>query len=196
MLLMMLQGLNLQAQVRPDSAYINSYFYEAIGDFNNAIGELSKLKDNSYQKNIRKAWLYFSLGDYENAISFYKRSDSLESNSIDAKTGLINAYYLSQKYKKCEQICYNLLTIEKTNLTALLTLANCKLINLDYIAATEYLVKALKYYPTNYSALYNIVFCYKIIGNKEKAWSYATRLMNLYPNDEAVKELCKDLSKE
>lgn len=182
--------------VSTDSSLTRSYFSESLGDFGAAITEMKSYQGNEYFLNLRKAWLYYNLKDYPNAVKHYFYADSLVSTSLETKLGLVNCYFGGKDYKRCEQMCLKILKADKSNRSALMTLSSLKIINLEYTAAGEYLNTVLKYYPCDFDALVALISLNREIGNPGKCRTYAQHLINLYPNSPTALELCKSLSSE
>ena len=81
------------------NAFKQSYLEETNLKYSKAIEVLTPfIASNSYEINIRMAWLNYSNAKFKEACEFYKKAIQLESKSVDAKFGYIYALAALEKW--------------------------------------------------------------------------------------------------
>jgi len=86
--LLLTLGMNLNAQSHEDlqKAFADSYSYESIGKYTDAIQSIKKYYSaESYEMNLRLAWLNYLSGQFTESISYYSKSIKLQPLSIEAR---------------------------------------------------------------------------------------------------------------
>ncbi|MEO1958958.1 MAG: hypothetical protein ABGX23_05350 [Nautiliaceae bacterium] len=88
-------------------AYYQSYKYEKMGDYKDAIKVLIpvyKLYTNGYTINLRLGWLFYLAGRYENAIKHYNVASMVYPYAVEPKLGLMRVYNAMGKYNNSVEI--------------------------------------------------------------------------------------------
>ena len=82
-------NVNAQSQVDLQNAFAESYTFENEGKYSEAIKSIKKYYDiESYEVNIRLAWLSYMSGQFTESISYYQKSITLRPLSIEARLGI------------------------------------------------------------------------------------------------------------
>ncbi|UCE24836.1 MAG: tetratricopeptide repeat protein [Candidatus Zixiibacteriota bacterium] len=84
-------GLALISEVRDDNERAKEYYLAALD-----------AQSGHIDANLRLANLYFSEGDFENAIRYFQRQSALSQNSVESAIGLATAYYRMGDNEKAE----------------------------------------------------------------------------------------------
>lgn len=95
-------GARIGAAEDPDAArYQESVDLETEGKYGDALTALAKItgpRGNDYMYNLRRGWLLYLTGDYDEAIKAYTWSTKLEPLSIEARLGLMLPQLAARKW--------------------------------------------------------------------------------------------------
>jgi len=158
-------------------SYKNSYIYESIEDYNNAINALYPVFNaypNTYTVNLRMGWLYYLNGHYANSIDYYKKAVKILPASIEAKLGYVMPLLAQQKYSEVESICYQVIKTDYYNYFGNLRLAYALRMDKKFELAEKVAIKMLVIYPTDVSFLGELA----LVKLAQEDTDYAFRLFN------------------
>ena len=171
-------------------AYLNSYNYEKIADYKDAIKVLIpiyKKYPKGYTLNLRLGYLFYMNKKYENAIKYYKQASLSLPYSFEPKLGMMRVYLTTGEYDKVIQIGYSLMKINYydyyVNLYTLQALKNKK----NYKDALVLANKMLAIYPTNITYLVNLAKIYEVTNPKYAKEIYEKSILILDPNNVSAK---------
>jgi len=200
-IILILSGVLLFALSNKDirKIYYESYNYEKMGDYKDAIKVLIPLYkeySNAYTLNLRLGWLFYLNKNYENAIKHYNLASKIYSYSLEPKLGLMRVFNIMGKYNNTIKIGNIILRNDYYNYygnyyygNALLGIKNCK--NAILLAN-----KMLTLYPT--SVLFLNLLGKSYFYNKEfkKAKDIFENVLILDPNNVVAKEFLKRIKGE
>ena len=109
-----------------ESVWQNSYKLEAAGKYTEAIAAMDQVLANEPDaelKTIRRGWLYYSLGQYNESIREYRLAMDRNGRSIDARLGVILPMLAQKRWREAEQSARAVLDRAPNNYTGLLRLA-------------------------------------------------------------------------
>jgi tetratricopeptide (TPR) repeat protein len=172
------------------NAYFDSYNYEKIGDYKDAIKVLIpiyKKYPKGYTLNLRLAYLFFLDKKYQNAIKYYQQASLSLPYSLEPKLGMMRIYLSIGEYQKAVEIGYSILKIDfynyYGNLYTLQALKGLKRYD-DAIAVAN---KILTIYPTDITYLVNLAKIYEITNPEYAKKIYKESVLILDPNNIAAK---------
>ena len=129
------------------------------GEFNQIISLYPKLERQFY-KSIQFYNLigssYFSLSDFSNAIKFFEKAITLNSNDVISILNLGSAYYELKNYEKSKKYFHNAIKIETNSDYANYMLGNIYFLDHSLEESEYYLNQCLQKNPKNSNA-YNIL---------------------------------------
>ena len=167
-------------------AYLESYNYEKIGAYKDAIKVLIpiyKKYPKGYTLNLRLGYLFFMDKKYENAIKYYKQASLSLVYSFEPKLGMMRVYLTTGEFNKVIQIGYSLMKINYydyySNLYTLQALKAKK----DYKNALIIAKKMLAIYPTDITYLVNLAKIYEIVNPEYAKKIYKNSILILDPNN-------------
>jgi len=167
-------------------AYLESYNYEKIGAYKDAIKVLIpiyKKYPKGYTLNLRLGYLFFMDKKYENAIKYYKQASLSLVYSFEPKLGMMRVYLTTGEFNKVIQIGYSLMKINYydyySNLYTLQALKAKK----DYKNALIIAKKMLTIYPTDITYLVNLAKIYEIVNPEYAKKIYKNSILILDPNN-------------
>ena len=145
-------------------AYLNSYNYEQMGKYSEAIKVLTPLYNKypkGYTLNLRFGWLFFLNKKYTNAKKYYEKASLTNPYALDPRLGLIRIYLATASYSDAEQVAYELLKIDYYNYYANLYVITALNAQKKYEIATKIVQKMLALYPTDTLFLEQLALIYK-----------------------------------
>jgi tetratricopeptide (TPR) repeat protein len=102
-----------------------SYQLETAGLYNDAISAIDQVQANSVDaelKSLRRGWLYYLLGNYNESIREYRFASERNSKSIDARLGITLPLLAQKRWREAEQNARAILAYAPNNYTALMRL--------------------------------------------------------------------------
>ena len=126
----------------------------------------------SDEKAIRKGNRNYKNGNYEQAISNYRKALEIRPNNAKAQFNLGDVYYAKQSYDTAYSEFQKVLDISpdvKLKSNALFNMGNCLLVQDKFYDAFNIYKVSLKMNPKNENALYNLEYCRAHLV-KSKIW--------------------------
>ena len=171
-------------------AYLNSYNYEKIGDYKDAIKVLiPKYQKNpkGYTLNLRLGYLFFMDKKYDNAISYYKKASLNLPTSLEPKLGMMRVYLTTGEFGKVTQIGYSILKIDFYNYYANLYTLQALRLQKKYADALSIANKMISIYPTDVTYLVNLAKIYEKTNPSYAKEIYEKSILVLDPNNVVAK---------
>jgi tetratricopeptide (TPR) repeat protein len=109
-----------------DAAWQNSYALEAAGKYTEAIAAIDSVPVNGPEaelKLIRRGWLFYLPGRFDEAIREYRLAMERNSRSVDARLGVTLPLLAAKRWREAEQSARSALEMVPGNYTALIRLA-------------------------------------------------------------------------
>jgi len=171
-------------------AYYESYNYEKMGDYKDAIKVLIpvyKKYPNGYTLNLRLGWLFYLNKKYQNAIDHYKKALLTAPYSIEAKLGIMRTYLAAADYDNALKVGNVILKTDYYNYYGnyyeIVALIKTK----QYDVALSLTNKMLSLYPTSVLYLVKLGEIY-YVKDKNKAKKIFEDILILDPNNIVAKE--------
>ena len=126
----------------------------------------------SDEKAIRKGNRNYKNGNYEQAISNYRKALEIRPNNAKAQFNLGDVYYAKQSYDTAYSEFQKVLDLSpdvKLKSNALFNMGNCLLVQDKFYDAFNIYKVSLKMNPENENALYNLEYCRAHLV-KSKIW--------------------------
>ncbi len=126
----------------------------------------------SDEKAIRKGNRNYKSGNYEQAISHYRKALDIRPNNAKAQFNLGDAYYAKQSYDTAYNEFQKVVEMSpdaKLKSDAVFNMGNCLLAQNKYYDAFKIYKVSLKLNPENENALYNLEYC-RMHLVKSKIW--------------------------
>ncbi|MCF6200646.1 MAG: tetratricopeptide repeat protein [Hydrogenimonas sp.] len=172
-------------------AYYDSYNYEKMGDYEDAIKSLIpiyKAYPNAYTPNFRLGWLFYLNGNFKNALMHYQKAASAVKSAVKPKLGIVEVYMLQGKYDDAIRLCGDILKMDYYNYYANLYLAKTVLAKGDLMNAEAVVLKMLSLYPTDTLFLEVLASIYLKENRKEDAAKIYEDILILDPKNVAANE--------
>jgi len=171
-------------------AYYDSYNYEKMGDYKDAIKVLIpvyKKYPNGYTLNLRLGWLFYLNKQYQNALEHYKKASLMAPYSIEAKLGIMRTYLASGDYNNALKIGDVILKTDYYNYYGNYYEVIALIAQKQYKIALQITNKMLTLYPTSVLFLVELGKIY-YVTDKPKAKKIFENVLILDPNNITVKE--------
>ncbi|ACM93250.1 putative TPR domain protein [Nautilia profundicola AmH] len=171
-------------------AYYESYNYEKMGDYKDAIKVLIPVYNkypNGYTLNLRLGWLFYLSKKYQNALDHYKKASLVAPYSIEAKLGIMRTYLAAGDYDNALKVGDVILKIDYYNYYGNYYEIVCLIAKKEYKTALSLTNKMLSLYPTSVIFLVQLGKIY-YVSDKTKAKKIFEDVLILDPNNIIAKE--------
>jgi tetratricopeptide (TPR) repeat protein len=171
-------------------AYYESYNYEKMGDYKDAIKVLIPVYNkypNGYTLNLRLGWLFYLSKKYQNALDHYKKASLMAPYSIEAKLGIMRTYLAAGDYDNALKVGDVVLKIDYYNYYGNYYEIVALIAKKQYDTALKLTDKMLSLYPTSVLFLVELGKIY-YIKDKTKAKQIFEDVLILDPNNVIAKE--------
>ncbi len=93
--------------------YQASYDLEAVQDYVGALAQMEAIPatDRDYVHHLRRGWLLYVLGRYDESVGAYRAAISASPGSVEARQGLILPLMASRKWVDAKSACEELLAM-------------------------------------------------------------------------------------
>jgi len=118
--------LSATSVLAQDAAWQNSYQLEAAGKYYEAIAAIDHVPANgpdAEMKTLRRGWLYYLPGSFNESIREYRLAIERNSRSVDARVGITLPLLALKRWREAAQNARIALELAPNNFTALLRLA-------------------------------------------------------------------------
>jgi tetratricopeptide (TPR) repeat protein len=149
--------------------WAESYAAEAKGDHEAGIAavrkviEITGLSDNTFV-NLRLGWLNYLLGDYEEALTFYKAAASSAPLAITPLQGRLNCFLELERSDDAIETARAILKLDPMNFRANRTLGDVYYAKQDYSRAGGYYERLVIGYPDNMEIASSLGWCHLNLG--------------------------------
>lgn len=189
--LLFMISLTIQAQSfeKQMTAFENSYRFEENGKYNEAVQEILNIyNENSYEHNLRLAWLNYVSGRFTESLPYYQKCFTLKPLAIEARFGYINPAAALGNWTQVENQYQEILRIDPQN-----TLANYRMALLaygreDYMTSLRYLNKVINLYPFDYDTVILLAWTELKLGKLREARVMFQKALLIRPGDSSASE--------
>ena len=171
-------------------AYYDSYNYEKMGDYKDAIKVLIPVFNkysNGYTLNLRLGWLFYLSKKYKNAIEHYKKASIIAPYSIEAKLGIMRVYLAAGNYDNALKVGDVILKTDYYNFYGNYYEITALMAKKQMNTALKLTEKMLSLYPTSILYLVKLGEIY-YTKDKIKAKKIFEDVLILDPNNVIAKE--------
>lgn len=175
-------GSQLEAQ---QAAWKESVSHESSKNYKAAISSMKEYisnKGDKYLTSLRMGWLYYSAKDNENAIKYYQLAAKSSRGSVSPLLGLLNTYEQMADVNKQIKMCKSILSLDKSNYTALMKLGALSFTTKDYRTCKIVYEKLYEAYPEDPAAISGYAWTLVYLSDQKKALPLFTKLMSMSPD--------------
>lgn len=167
-----------------EAAWQSSYQLEAAGKYSEAITAIDAVAANgadAEMKTLRRGWLYYLLGAYNESIREYRLAIDRNSRSVDARLGVIMPLLAQKRWREAEQGARAVLDLASNNYTALLRLAIAQEGQRDWPAMARTASILATTYPSDASAYVYLARAHAWLNRHEDAVAAYAAVLSRYP---------------
>jgi tetratricopeptide (TPR) repeat protein len=172
-----------------EDAFESSYALQDKANYTGAIGALKSVYDeNSYEINVRLAWLNYLAGSFTESTAYYQKAINLKPYAIEAKFGFAYPAAALGNWDQVITQYEEILKIDPQN-----TLANYRMGSIfygkqDYEKAEKFLEKVINLYPFDYDS--NILYAWTNLklGKSREANVLFHKVLMMRPKDSSAME--------
>jgi tetratricopeptide (TPR) repeat protein len=188
-LLFFTMAANSQEFEKQLKAFENSYASEYSGAYGDAIKSITAVyKAESYEMNLRLAWLYYASKNYNEACNYYQKSFQLFPLSIEARLGFANAAAELGNWTQVETQYMEILKTDAMNTTANYRMGLICYNRLDYTSALKYFTKTMNQFPFDYDTSIMVAWTELKLGKLREAKIMFQKTLFIRPSDASALE--------
>lgn len=138
-----------------EAAWLSSYQLEAAGKYNEAIAAIDSVPANGPDaelKILRRGWLNYLPGNFNESIREYRLAIDKNSKSIDARLGMTLPLLAQKRWREAAQNAKSVLDLSPNNYTALLRLAIAEEAQGNWAEMAKHASAMVAHYPTDATA--------------------------------------------
>jgi len=149
-----------------------SFGLESQGNYKTALNNVLKIlrQDRAnYTATLRAGWLYYLLGEHENAVEYYKKAIDLAPGSIEPKLGVMLPYMAVSNWPEAEKYAREVLKAAPAEYYASSRLAWILYSQGRYSEALDTYKKVQGWYPSDIEMQLGVGWTCVKMGKKEEA---------------------------
>lgn len=167
-----------------EAAWQNSYQLEAAGKYTEALAAIDGVPTNGPDaelKALRRGWLYYLPGRFDESIREYRLAIERNPKSVDARLGVTLPLLAAKRWRDAEQSAQAVLNLAPNNYTALLRLVIALEAQKDWAIMAKVAANMVSSYPTDASAYVYLARANAWLGKREEAVVAYTAALSRYP---------------
>lgn len=173
------------AQANPE-AWRRSYALEARGDARGALSALDALSPSdrgAYLAQLRRAWLLYSAGQFDESVAAYRAAAQGSPRAVEPRVGELLPLLALRRWREAEQRAQEVLRLDADNYLATRRLA-LALYNLGrFDRAQEAYERVLAQYPGDLEMLTGVGWCELQRGHRPAAATAFRAVLAVSPDD-------------
>jgi tetratricopeptide (TPR) repeat protein len=167
-----------------EAIWQNSYKLEGEKRFNEAISAIDSVQANGADaelKTLRRAWLYYSAGNYSESIREYRYGIERNPRSVDARLGVTLPLLAAKRWREAEQSARAALELAPNNYIALVRLTIALEAQSDWAAMHKAATTLVAAYPTDATAYVYLARANLWLGKKSDGIAAYVAVLSRYP---------------
>ena len=183
------------AYANDETAWLNSYNLEANKRYAEALSTIDSIPEDASDAQLlllRRGWLHYLQGQYNESIDKYKQALQQNAKSLDAALGITLPLLAQQRWQEAALYSKQVLEIAPNQYTAYLRLILAEEGAHDWSAMKKHAEELTERYPTDSTAFVYLARAYAWLGDKDAAKkAYSAVLRRLPKHYEATAYLAK-----
>lgn len=178
---MTLSSMSVQAQ---EEAWKSSYKLEAAGKYTEAIAAIDPVPANgpaAELKTLRRGWLYYLLGNFNESIREYRYAGERNGESVDARLGVTLPLLAQKRWREAEQNAREALKLAPNNYTGLLRLTVALEGQRDWEKMAKTAISMTASYPSDATAYVYLARAYAWLSKRNEAIAAYNAVLARYP---------------
>jgi tetratricopeptide (TPR) repeat protein len=181
----------LGAPATTPDLYRQSYVHESRGEIYAAVNdleEIGKLGPTNYVWSLRKGWLHYLAGQYDQAVSLYDAAIALEPKAIEPRLGVLLPLMALKRWKEAEDQAALVLSMSPGEFTATSRLAFIHYTQGRFGKAEAFYRQALVAYPANVEMRTGLAWSLLKQSKPTEARAEFERVLAFAPDQPSAKE--------
>ena len=162
----------------------NSYKLEISGKYPEALAVLDPISASGADaelKTLRRGWLYYLQGNYNEAIREYRYAVERNKKSVDARLGLTLPLLAQKRWREAEQNARESLELASNNYIGLLRLALALEGQRDWADMAKVAASMVAHYPSDATAHVYLARAYAWQNRRNDAVTAYNAVLSRYP---------------
>jgi predicted Zn-dependent protease len=167
-----------------EAAWQSSYQLETAGKYNEAIAAIDPVQANGADaelKLLRRGWLYYLPGNFNESIREYRLAIERNGKSIDARLGVILPLLAQKRWREAEQSARAVLDLAPNNYLGLLRLAVAQEAQRDWPAMAKTTATLVAAYPSDATAYIYLARANAWLNKRDEAVAAYLAVLSRYP---------------
>lgn len=167
-----------------EAAWQSSYQFETAGKYAEAMVAIDRVPANGPDaelKALRRGWLFYLHGKFDESIREYRLAIERNNKSIDARLGLTLPLLAAKRWRDAEQSARAALDLAPNNYTALLRLTVALEAQRDWPQMAKSATSLVTSYPSDASAYVYLARANAWLGKTDDAVAAYSAVMSRYP---------------
>ena len=170
--------------IAQEAAWQRSYQLEAAGKYAEAMAAIDAVPVNGPEAELRllrRGWLQYLPGNFDESIREYRLAIERNSRSVDARLGVILPLLAAKRWREAEQAAQAALTLAPNNYTALLRLVIALEAQQDWAIMAKTAANMVTSYPSDASAYVYLARANAWLGKRDEAVAAYSAAVSRYP---------------
>jgi tetratricopeptide (TPR) repeat protein len=173
-----------------EAAWQKSYQLEAAGKYNEAMAAIDQVQANgpdAEMKLLRRGWLYYLPGNFNESIREYRLAIERNGKSVDARLGVLLPLLGQQRWREAEQNARAALELAPNNYTALLRLTISLEGQHDWDRMAKTAATLVTGYPSDATAYVYLARANAWLNKRDEAIAAYAAVLTRYPGHAEAK---------
>lgn len=167
-----------------EAAWQSSYQLEAAGKYSDAVAAIDYVPVNGPDAELRllrRGWLYYLPGKFDESIREYRLAIERNSRSVDGRLGVTLPLLAAKRWREAEQAARAALDIAPNNYTALVRLAVAQEGSQDWQGMAKTAAVLVSAYTTDATAYVYLARANAWLGKRTEALAAYNAVLARYP---------------
>lgn len=177
-------SLSVTATTAQEASWANSYQLETAGKYIESIAAIEQVPANGSDaelKALRRGWLFYLLGNFNDSIREYRLAIDRNAKSLDARLGVILPLLAQKRWREAEQNAKAALDISPNSYLGLLRLAIAQEGLRDWSGMAKTSSTLVSSYPSDAPAYVYLARANAWLNKREEAIAAYTAVLSRYP---------------
>ena len=171
----------LPTALADDDPWQESYRLEGLYQYQAALDALGGLSSGDELVLLRRAWLNYLKGAHSKAIDHYQQAISRNSQSLDARLGIMLPLMAQQRWREAASHANKVLAVAPWNYYAHIRLMTIEQALKQWPELQKHAHAVSQRYPSDAETLVFLARAYNKLGNKDAAGSTYQKLLQRVP---------------
>lgn len=179
LLILLVNSTTLYADVNP---WKESYRLENLYQYDAAINALSSISADNELALLRRGWLSYLKGAHSKSIDYYTKAITKNSNSLDARLGIILPLLAQQRWREAAQNANKVLEVAPWNYYAHIRLMVTEQALKQWAQLEKHARSVSQRYPSDAEPLVFQARANRHLGNEKAAAQAYEKVLELIPD--------------